>query len=120
VDSFGRRRRDEEVPIPRDDRVRIRDFDEVTAYVLPFDGYALGFRVKRLVIDFFDYLDRKGEKGYIRDIFFVAVYDAPFKVFDRHNEIWVLKKRCKEGDTTCTDEDGGFNPETLMQMMSTA
>ena len=27
-----------------------------------------------------------------KDVFFFAGYDSPFKVFNRHNEIWYLRK----------------------------
>ncbi|KAL6759297.1 regulatory factor, effector binding domain-containing protein [Haematococcus lacustris] len=81
------------VPGPKDDRVVIDNLPKVDAYVLPFGSYALGFRVKKLAIDFFDFLDQQGITDYYRSSFAVLVYDAPFKPFNRHNEIVVFRTR---------------------------
>lgn len=38
--------------------LQVDDIEGFDAYVLPFGSYALGFRVKRLAFDFFDFLVR--------------------------------------------------------------
>ncbi|KAL6759299.1 regulatory factor, effector binding domain-containing protein [Haematococcus lacustris] len=78
------------VPEPKDDRVIIADEPWALVYVLPFGSYAQGSKVKKLAIDFYDFLDQQGITNYERSTFMVAVYDKPYKPFNRHNEIWVL------------------------------
>ncbi|KAJ9531041.1 hypothetical protein QJQ45_000958 [Haematococcus lacustris] len=78
------------VPEPKDDRVIIADEPRALVYVLPFGSYAQGSKVKKLAIDFYDFLDQQGITNYERSTFMVAVYDKPYKPFNRHNEIWVL------------------------------
>ena len=70
--------------------------------------------------------DRTVGKRFDRSLFLVAVYDPPYKPFDRHNEIWVLrkwKKCCKQDalrggddDDDCDDDcetcGGGDSPDT--------
>jgi len=112
------RKRMDDVPIPRDDRVHVVDFRGFDTYVLSFDGYAFGFRVRRLALDLFNALDRKEARDYVRSIVFVAVYDAPFKVLDRHNELWVLRKR--KGDASDPEDDQGDDPSRVDQPKPTS
>ncbi|GFH29857.1 uncharacterized protein HaLaN_28595, partial [Haematococcus lacustris] len=98
------------VPGPKDDRVVIDNLPKVDAYVLPFGSYALGFRVKKLAIDFFDFLDQQGITDYYRSSFAVLVYDAPFKPFNRHNEIVVFRTRGDQKAAGCRMVGGNRNP----------
>lgn len=84
--------RKSEPPIPDDSRVELVDIYEQDVWVLPFSGYALGFRVRRLVRDFTAFLRRNGVEDLDDTCFVVAVYDPPYKPFSRHNEIAMLRR----------------------------
>lgn len=61
----------------------------------PFGGYAWELPVKKTACSLIRDL-KESHKGVVDNFFYVAVYDSPFKLFGRRNEIWVLAEDDKQ------------------------
>jgi hypothetical protein len=73
-------------------------------------------RVQRLVRGFIEQLDAQGVTDYDASFVKVAVYDAPYKVFDRRNELWLLKRSGPDGaDEQPLNELGAEDDAALVQ-----
>ena len=78
---------------PTNKDVFISTQKEFCAYVIVYGGHSN-------IDDVQKYSEQLGEDlvndglgdTFRKDIFFSAGYDSPFKIFNRHNEIWFIKK----------------------------
>ena len=76
-------------PIPTDPTVAIVELPAITAYVKSFGGFMHDEQVKENIEKLRLGLDKDG-LTYITDFYFVADYDSPYRLIDRHNEVWLL------------------------------
>ena len=80
------------VPTPNDETIKVESIGEFTAASIRFGGFAS-------MSDNLKYRDELisllGDKADLYDTvnFLTAGYDAPFKFFNRRNEVWLLKKQ---------------------------
>lgn len=81
-------------PAPTDSNIIIDKQSKFSVYVMSFGGYLkLSPDIRRKVKKLADALERDGLKdSYYNDYFYTAVYDTPYVLNDRHNEIWFMKK----------------------------
>lgn len=81
-------------PVPTDNTIVVSRCSSFSAYVVSFGGYMkLVPQIRHNVKKLADALERDGlGKSYIKDYFYTAVYDNPYVVNNRHNEIWLIKK----------------------------
>eukprot|EP01026_Neomeris_dumetosa_P000684 TRINITY_DN1016_c0_g1_i3.p2 TRINITY_DN1016_c0_g1~~TRINITY_DN1016_c0_g1_i3.p2 ORF type:complete len:243 (-),score=26.04 TRINITY_DN1016_c0_g1_i3:185-814(-) len=76
-------------PEPSSSDVFIEKDSPKSFYVASFGGYAPEKTVLEHVKSLGDSLEAAGIKDFARDYFYMAGYDPPFRVFDRHNEVWL-------------------------------
>ena len=63
------------------------------AYVISYGGYSNINDIQKYSEELDEALVKDGlGDTYRKDIFFYAGYDSPFRVFDRHNELWFIEK----------------------------
>lgn len=63
------------------------------AYVIAYGGYSNVDDIQKYSKELDEALVKDGlEDTFRKDVFFYAGYDSPFRVFDRHNELWFIKK----------------------------
>lgn len=75
-------------PAPKDSTVYLSTLPKLTAYVRSFGGFA----------DETSYVQNAKELGealpatskYHKEFFYTGGYDAPFQIFNRHNEVWFI------------------------------
>jgi len=80
------------VPQPTDSAVYVRKMETLHVYVREFSGFTNNFEAwSKHATELGDALDKDG-LAYEKSYYFTAGYDAPFKLFNRHNEIWFVKK----------------------------
>lgn len=78
---------------PTDKDVYISTLPEFTAYVKVYGGYSNLDDVQKYSEELGEDLVKDGLGDTFRkDVFFFAGYDSPFKLLNRHNEIWFLRK----------------------------
>jgi len=78
---------------PTDKDVYISSLPAFTAYVKVYGGFSNINEVQKYSEELGEDLVKDGLGDTFRkDVFFYAGYDSPFKVFNRHNEIWYLRK----------------------------
>ncbi|XP_052781542.1 heme-binding protein 2-like isoform X2 [Mya arenaria] len=76
-------------PEPTGEGVFIEEFSEMTVYVSSFGGFAS----EEQWIDEARILSEKlKDKSIHQEFYFTAGYDSPFKLFNRCNEVWFVKK----------------------------
>ena len=81
----------ENTPIPTDPTLAIINLPALKVYVKSFGGFItdelLNKKLKKLKED----LGKDG-LGYVSEYYFAAAYDSPFRIIDRHNEVWLKAK----------------------------
>ncbi|XP_072176595.1 heme-binding protein 2-like isoform X2 [Diadema setosum] len=81
----------ENPPNPTESDVFIKRLPAMTVFVKTFGGNASEETYLEEMKKFIPVLERDGHQ--LRDdIFYFAGYDSPFKLFNRTNEVWVVKK----------------------------
>lgn len=75
-------------PAPTSEDVYIDHVPETTYFVTSFGGFARESKVVRHATELVEGLEDAGYK-FNKHHFFSAGYDSPFRLTDRHNEIWV-------------------------------
>jgi len=84
------------IPTPKNDKVTIKYKPSFEAYVHSFKGYAWGQQVwDKHAAMMEKHLDKDGLKGMYypsSQMYISAGYDDPMKMFNRHNEIWLMAK----------------------------
>ncbi|KAM3603331.1 uncharacterized protein V6R79_020497 [Siganus canaliculatus] len=78
-------------PEPSDSEVFVEHRKEFTAYVRTFGGFANEKMRRDELLKLLESLQRDGVQ-YVDQPFYSAGYDSPFKLTNRRNEVWVLKK----------------------------
>ena len=80
-------------PTPTGENVRISDMESNTIYVRSFGGYMKPEAVEENIQKLKDALDKAGlGEAYHKDFYYTAGYNAPWKFWNRHNEIWFFGK----------------------------
>ena len=78
---------------PTDKDVFISTQNKFCAYVIVYGGFSNINAIQKYSEELEEALVKDGLGDTFRkDIFFFAGYDSPFRVFDRHNEIWYIVK----------------------------
>lgn len=85
----------DDAPEATDENLELVEFDEVTVYVRPFGGFATEATILQEVEALKKDLNDDKVDDYDEDIVFVAVYDPAVKLFNRHNEVSIYKKKSK-------------------------
>lgn len=85
---------DQENPAaPTDKDVYISTLKGFCAYVIVYGGFSNINKVQEYSEKLSEDLVKDGlGDSFRKDIFFTAGYDSPFKLFNRHNEIWFIKE----------------------------
>ena len=76
-------------PTPTDPRLALVSLPAITAYVASFGGYESDAELQEKTSELVNYLN-KDVVAYVKDFYFTAGYDPPFRVIGRHNEVWLL------------------------------
>jgi len=75
-------------PAPKDSTVFIRTMPAMTAYVRSFGGFASQDDYIKNAAALAAALPKTAK--YNKDMYYTAGYDAPFTIFNRHNEVWFI------------------------------
>lgn len=78
-----------EPPAPESDDVFIEETPETVVYVASYPGGNTEAKLLENARALVEALD-KDEVAYSKDHYFFAGYDPPFRLFNRHNEVWVV------------------------------
>lgn len=78
-------------PEPTDPDVFVEHRKELTAYVRTHGGFSNENMKREELVKLLESLQRDGVP-YVEKPYYVAGYDSPFKLTNRRNEVWVLKK----------------------------
>ncbi|CAJ1078404.1 heme-binding protein 2-like [Xyrichtys novacula] len=81
----------ENPPEPSDPEVFVEHRKEFTAYVRTYGGFSNENTKQQELLKLLESLQRDGVP-YIDHPYYVCGYDSPFKLTNRRNEVWVLKK----------------------------
>lgn len=79
----------EDPPKPKSADVFIEDFPEMHLYSTSFGGFA---SEDDWIKNARELSEKVKDKNVNEDNYFIAGYDSPFKLFNRCNEVWMLKK----------------------------
>jgi len=89
-----------ETPSPTEEGVYLEDVEPFTVYVASFGGRAKEEAIVQQASDLASALSAQGVQ-IVEDYYFSAGYDPPFRLFNRHNEVWLVeaaKQRPSFGD----------------------
>jgi len=79
-------------PKPSDPTVFLSELPALKAYVRSFGGFASGDDYVKEAAALSKALDKSNSTvQYASDFYYTAGYDAPFKPFNRHNEVWFIE-----------------------------
>ncbi|XP_038127100.1 heme-binding protein 2 [Cyprinodon tularosa] len=78
-------------PEPSDSDVFMEERKEFTAYVRTYGGFANENTRREELLKHLESLKRDGVE-FVDKPYYTAGYDAPFKLTNRRNEVWILKK----------------------------
>ena len=83
-----------DAPAPSADDVRLTYVEPFCVYVMVYGGWSSTWKVQRNYKALVAALKRDGLGDDFRtDVVYSAAYDDPKKVFNRHNEIWLVSKK---------------------------
>ncbi|XP_029192598.2 heme-binding protein 2-like isoform X2 [Acropora millepora] len=78
---------------PTSKSVFISSLKKFCAYVKSYGGYSNIKLIQENTEKLSEALVKAGlGDTFVKEVFFYAGYDSPFRVFDRHNEVWFIKK----------------------------
>ena len=77
-------------PQPSNKEVSLIEYPEFTAYVYSYSGFNSDEKLLQNATEFGTLLERDGVSNYIKDHYYYAGYDPPYRLFNRHNEIWFI------------------------------
>ncbi len=77
----------QDTPKPSNPKLAIVDLPAITAYVISFGGFERNKELEEYSNKLMSYLERDGT-SYVKDAYFTAGYDTPYKFINRHNEVW--------------------------------
>ncbi|KAG8444421.1 hypothetical protein GDO86_009559 [Hymenochirus boettgeri] len=78
-------------PEPTGTNVFIEERPEITVYVSSFGGFANESKNQEHLLKLSESLKRDG-KLFDDNVYYTAGYDSPFKLLNRHNEVWLVAK----------------------------
>ncbi|XP_033859061.2 heme-binding protein 2 [Acipenser ruthenus] len=76
---------------PSDPDVFIEQRPELTVFVRVFGGFTNAQKAQEELIKLSQSLQRDGQQ-FEENVYYTAGYDSPFKLFNRKNEVWLIKK----------------------------
>ena len=76
-------------PTPTNPELALVDLPAITAYVVSFGGYENDRSLQEYATDLTDRLN-EDRVDYVKDFYFTAGYDSPYRIIGRHNEVWFL------------------------------
>ena len=76
-------------PKPTDPRLAIVDLPAITAYVSSFGGWEEDKELQEHAAELANSLIQDNV-DYVKDFYFTAGYDPPYRIIGRHNEVWFL------------------------------
>jgi len=76
-------------PTPTGEGVFIEEFPEMTVYARGFGGFA---KEQQWIDEARELSEKVNNKNIQQEFYFTAGYDSPFKLFNRLNEVWFVKK----------------------------
>ena len=76
-------------PIPTNPELAIVDLPAITVYVAQFGGYETDDKLLEYATKLATALDND-KMPYVKDYYFTAGYDPPYRFIGRHNEVWFL------------------------------
>ena len=79
-------------PVPSDSAVFTEDIQQMTVAVAEFGGSDKQENVLRHAAKLAEQVDASDEMEALGETFFFAGYDPPFRVTNRHNEVWIPVK----------------------------
>ncbi|XP_071335358.1 heme-binding protein 2 [Trachinotus anak] len=82
-------------PEPSDPDVFVEHRKEFTAYVRTYGGFSNENMKREELLKLLESLQRDGVP-YVDKPFYTVGYDSPFKLTNRRNEVWVLKKEFEQ------------------------
>ncbi|XP_786126.3 heme-binding protein 2 [Strongylocentrotus purpuratus] len=88
---FVPREFEEKTPLPTDPDIYINQQPAMTVYAMKFGGFANDEKCLKEKEKFMAILEADGVKVK-RDAFYCAFYNTPLKLFNRKNEIWLVKE----------------------------
>ncbi|XP_067333638.1 heme-binding protein 2 [Channa argus] len=91
-------------PQPTDNKVYINKTPELNVYVKSYGGWVTFLSDKNTVTRLSSALDLVGAE-YKKDFHYVAGYNSPITIFNRHNEVWVVA----EDDPVCSSSEELFS-----------
>ncbi|KAG8582901.1 hypothetical protein GDO81_008219 [Engystomops pustulosus] len=79
-------------PKPSESNVFVTERPETTVYVRCFGGFTNGAKNQEQILQLSESLKRDN-KLFNENIYYTAGYDSPFKLLNRHNEVWLIAKQ---------------------------
>ncbi|MBN3306049.1 heme-binding protein 2 [Amia ocellicauda] len=80
-----------DTPKPSDPDVFIEDRKTLTVFVRTYGGFSNEQKSREELLQLIESLRRDGQQ-FVEEQYYTAGYDSPFKMLNRHNEVWLLKK----------------------------
>ncbi|KAM5163752.1 heme-binding protein 2 isoform 1-T2 [Mantella aurantiaca] len=78
-------------PKPSESNVFIAERPETIVYVRSYGGFTTGAKNQEEILQLSECLKRDG-KVFDTNVYYTAGYDSPFKLLNRHNEVWLIAK----------------------------
>ncbi|XP_053145299.1 heme-binding protein 2 isoform X2 [Hemicordylus capensis] len=78
-------------PKPTEPDVFIENRPAITVFVRSFGGFAKAKKNQEEILALAESLKRDG-KAFQERVYYSAGYDSPFKLLNRHNEVWLIKR----------------------------
>ena len=81
-------------PAPTNPDLAFLDLPAMTVYVKSFGGYESNEKVVQHLEELKKKLVQEN-KEYVKNCYYTAGYDPPYRIFGRHNEVWLQAVNCK-------------------------
>ena len=78
-------------PAPTNSEVSFYEYPEFTAYTLSYSGFTSDEKLLQHASQLGTLLERDGV-DFVKDYYFYCGYDPPYRLFNRHNEVWFVAK----------------------------
>ncbi|XP_020496582.1 heme-binding protein 2 [Labrus bergylta] len=95
-------------PKPTDDKVFIQEWPEMKVYVKSYGGWMTSLSDKMKASSLCSSLDSAGSQ-YNKEYHYAVGYDSPMKLFNRHNEVWLVAEGDPECSSSSEEEYSFFN-----------
>lgn len=95
---------DSEIPRPNNAAVALYNYPEFTAYVISYGGYNSDTKMSENSDQLETLLKRDGVE-YKKEYSFLAGYDPPYRLFNRHNEVWFMSEGVSDQQGQETTEE---------------